>query len=163
MQPLATAAATASEWEQAASAPGERIATSSRTSVELDLAVGGGAERGHRQRRHTAPAFDLDEFGLRLGVGIAASNLLEFFVELRTGQFAIDARFRQRPLNRLPHIFERADIVIVRELLQCTLNPHARLRILKPRDHPHLLCLELIDVALETDEVLFRLFGFARE
>src|ERR1700691_1273678 len=133
----------------------------------LDIAVGGRVgrcgENIHRRQRRTAFALQVRELGLGLGFGVALADCLELVAEFGAGDFVIHARLREHPLNRLAHFFERAHVVVGRNLLERALDSHPRLRVPHPRDHPHLLDLELFDLALERDQILLRVLGFRRQ
>src|SRR5580700_4791843 len=144
-----------------------RIARVSISVSVLDVAVGCRVRRRrenvHRRQRWAAFALEVRKLGLGLGFGVALTNRFELVAELRARDFVVDARLREHPLNRLAHFFERADVVVIRNLLERALDSHARLRIPHPCDHPHFFDLELLDLALERDQILLRVLGFRRQ
>src|SRR3984885_11137236 len=145
----------------------DRIARVSISVRVLDVAVGCRVRRRrenvHRRQRGPAFALEIRQLGLGLGFGVALTNRFELVAELRARDFVIDARLREYPLNRLAHFFERAHVVVVRNLLERALDSSPRLRIAHPRHHAHLFDLELLDFALERDQVLLGVLGFRRQ
>src|SRR5580704_18224827 len=141
----------------------DRIARVSISVRVLDVAVGCRISRRreniHRRQRWPAFALEIRQLGLGLGFGIALTNRFELVAELRARDFVIDARLREHPLNRLAHFFERAHVVIVRNLFERALDSNPSLRVPHPCDHPNLFDLELFDLAFERDQILLRVLG----